>query len=94
MAFLEYDVITNTHTHIPLGIHACTLLSRLFLFVWVDCLVGLVVKVSASRAAGLGSIPAFAVGLFQGRVTPIIGTPRLGLFGLVSVHCDWVRQTV
>ena len=34
-------------------------------------LLGLVVKASASRAADLGSIPAFGADLFPGRVTPV-----------------------
>ena len=40
-------------------------------YVESDRLVGLVVKASASRAADLGSIPAFAVYLFPGQVTPV-----------------------
>ena len=35
------------------------------------CLVGLVVKASASRVAGLGSIPAFAVDLYPGQVIAV-----------------------
>ena len=34
-------------------------------------LVGLVVKASAPRAADPGSIPAFPVGIFPGRVIPL-----------------------
>ena len=37
----------------------------------VDLLVGPVVKASASREADLGSIPAFGVVLFRGRVMPV-----------------------
>ena len=64
------------------------------------------VKASASREANLGSIPAFAVGIFPGRVIPVtlklalqwlpcqapgvIGSVP-GLVGPVSVHDDWVR---
>ena len=63
-------------------------------------LVGRVVKASVFRAADLGSIPAFAVDLFPGRVIPMTSTlalPRLpcqvpgaigsalGLVGMVSV---------
>ena len=51
-------------------------------------------NVAASRAVDLGSIPAFPVGLFPGRVTPcqasgFIGS-ALGLVGPVVVHWDWV----
>ena len=63
-------------------------------------------KVSASKVAGRGSIPAFAVDLFPGLVIPVtsklvlqwlpcqapgfVGS-ALGLAGPVSVYCDWVR---
>ena len=46
-----------------------------------DCLVGPVVKASASGAEDPGSIPA-CDGIFPGRVIQ------------VSVYCDWVRQKV
>ena len=36
-----------------------------------DCLVSVVVKASASGAADLGSIPAFAVDHFLGRIIPV-----------------------
>ena len=48
-------------------------------------LVGQVVKAYASKAADLGSIPAFAVDLFTGRVMPEtikIGTPGATLPGV------------
>ena len=64
------------------------------------------VKASASRAAGFGSILAFGVDLFPGRVIPVtekmatqwlpcqapgvLGS-ALGLGSPVSVYCDWVR---
>ena len=65
------------------------------------------VKASASKAAGLGSIPAFSVWIFTGPRHTIdlkIGIPlatlpgawryrdALRLVGLVSVYCDWVKQ--
>ena len=34
-------------------------------------LIGLVVKVSALRAVDVGSIPAFAVDIFAGRLVPV-----------------------
>ena len=69
-------------------------------------LVVLMVKASALRAADLGSIPAFAVGLFPCRVIPVfqklvllslpcqapgVTASALGPVGLESVYCDWVR---
>ena len=67
--------------------------------------VAVVVKLSASCAAGLGSIPAFAVDLFPGRVMPmtwqiefqwlpyqapgVIGSAP-GLDGPVLVYSGWV----
>ena len=71
--------------------------------------VGLVVKVSASRVADLGSIPAFAENLCSGlliseteilvlqwlpRQMPNIAGSDLGLVGKGSVYCVWGRQTV
>ena len=69
-----------------------------------DRLVGLVVKASASRAADLGSILAFVLDLFLGRVIPVkMGTPAAtlpdplcyrvsaGTGCPVSVYCDWMR---
>ena len=55
----------------------------LLLTVGSDRLVGLVVKVSASRTVDLGSNPAFAVDLFPGRHTSDlnIGTPVATLPG-------------
>ena len=68
-------------------------------------LVGLVVKVSASRAADLGSVPRFRCGsLFRSSHTSDLnaGTPvatlpdawrygvSAGTVGPVSVYCDWV----
>ena len=66
-------------------------------------------KASAPRTADPGSIPAFAVDLLPGRVIPltsklvlqwlpcqalgVIGS-ALGLVGLVSVYCDWMRWKV
>ena len=71
-----------------------------------DRLTGLVVKASAWRAEDLGSIPAFDVVPFPGRVMPqtsnlvlpwlpcqapgVIGS-ALGLVGPVSVYCDFVK---
>ena len=55
----------------------------------VDRLVGLVVKASASRVADLGSIPAFPVGLFPGRVILMIS--KLVLQKLV--HCQALGDT-
>ena len=43
---------------------------RVSFFLLCHRLVGLVVKASASRAAGLGSNPVFPVGDFPGRVIP------------------------
>ena len=69
-------------------------------------LVGLVVKVSALRATDLSSIPTFPVDVFLGQVIPVTSklglqwlpckapggiASALGLTGLVSVYCDWVR---
>ena len=63
-------------------------------------------KASASRAADLGSIPALAVDLIPGRVTPVAKTlelqrlpclafgsigSALGLIGPVSVYSDGMR---
>ena len=42
-----------------------------------DPLISEVVKRSASRVAGLGSIPTFSVGIFRGRVIPV--TSKLAL---------------
>ena len=69
-------------------------------------LVGLVIKTSALRTADLGFIPAIPEGILLGRVIPVteklvtqwlpgqtpgdIGS-ALGVVGLVSVYCDWVR---
>ena len=39
-----------------------------------DCLVGLVVEVSASRAVDLSSIPAFILDLFPGQIIPVTET--------------------
>ena len=65
-------------------------------------------KTRASRAADLGSIPAFRLALFPGQVIPVTETLALqwllcqapgvigsapGLVGQVSVYCDWVRKT-
>ena len=53
-----------------------------------DRIVGLVVKASASRAADLGSIPAFPVGLFPGRDlntgTPVAALPGAWRYGVSS----------
>ena len=72
-------------------------------------LVGQAVKASASRAADLGSIPIFEVELFPDKEVPVtsklvlqwlpcqapdVKGSVLGLVGLVSVYCDWVRQNV
>ena len=70
-----------------------------------DRLVGLVVKASASRAEDPG-FESRRVGIFPCRVIPVtyklalqwlpcqvsgvIGS-ALGMVGLVSVYCDWVR---
>ena len=75
-----------------------------------DCLVSLVVKTSALRAADLGSDPAWAVDLFPGRVMPVsdlkllfqllpcqapcIIGSVLGLVSPVSVYCDQMRWKV
>ena len=71
-----------------------------------DRLVGLVVKVSASRAEGPGFESRWSRDFFGGRVIPVtkklalqwlpcqapgvIGS-ALELVGPVSVYCDWVR---
>ena len=71
-----------------------------------DHLVGLVVKVSASRAEDPGFGSRLRRDFFRGRVIPvteklalqwlpcqapgIIGS-ALGLVGPVSAYCDWVR---
>ena len=71
-----------------------------------DRLVGQVVKASTLRAADLGLIRVFSVGIFPGRVIPltkklvlkwlpcqalgVIGS-TLGLVGPVSICRDWVR---
>ena len=67
------------------------------------------VKVSASRVADLVSIPAFNVGFILARVIPVTsklvmqwlscqmpGVIRstLGLVGLVSLYCDWMREKI
>ena len=69
-------------------------------------LVVLVIKLSASRAADLDLIPAFALDLFLGQVTPVTSKLALRwlpcqvpdvtglvlvLVGLVSVYSDLVR---
>ena len=67
-------------------------------------LVGLVVKASASRAEDPGFESRFARGFFSGSShtsdlkndTPVATLPgvigsALGLVGLVSVYCNWVR---
>ena len=75
----------------------------------LHCLTGPVVKVSTSTVAYLGSISAFALRIFLGRVIPVtyklllqwlpcqapdeIGSV-LGLVGPVSVYCECVRQKV
>ena len=67
------------------------------------------VKAFTMGAADLDSVPGFGVDLFPGRVTPVasksvlqwlpcqvrglVGS-ALGLVGLVSVYCDWVRWEV
>ena len=72
----------------------------------VDCLVGLVVKASASRAEDPGFESRLRRGFFRGRVIPVtqklalqwrpcqapgvIGS-ALGLVGPVSVYRDWMR---
>ena len=64
---------------------------------------------STSRAADLGSIPAFSVGIFPRQIIPVtyklalqclpcqapgmIG-PALGLVGPVSAYSDWVRKKI
>ena len=62
-----------------------------------------VAKVSVSRTVDLGSIPAYIVDFFKGRVIPVTeknGTPvptlpgAWGLVGPVSIYCDRVRQKV
>ena len=71
------------------------------------CLVGLVVKASASRAEDPGFEYPLAPGFFRGRVIPVtqklalqwlpcqapgvIGS-ALGLVGPVSVYCAWVGR--
>ena len=50
-----------------------------------DCLVGIVVKVSALTAEDPG---------FESCQAPGIKGSALGLVGLVSVYCDWVRWKV
>ena len=70
----------------------------------IDRLVGLVVKTSASRAEGPGFDSCLHGGDFSGSNhtsdlkigTPVATLPGvigsvLGLVGLVSVYCDWVR---
>ena len=66
----------------------------LSLSTYPDCLVGLVVKASTSRAAGPGSIPVFAshtrdlqLNWLSCMAPGIIGSV-LGLVGHVSVYCD------
>ena len=58
-------------------------------FYFSDRLVGLEVKASASRAAVLGSIPAFAVGLFLGRVMPVIKKKKSSS-GYPARHLAWL----
>ena len=72
----------------------------------IDRLVGLVVKVSTSRAEDPGFESRLPRDFFRGRVMPVTEklTPQrlpchtpgvmgsaLGLVGQVSVYCDWVR---
>ena len=66
-----------------------------------DHFVGLVVKMSTSRAKEPGSIPTCAMGTFSSCYTtqyPIMCLDAIGSMlrhvGPVSVYCDWVKQKV
>ena len=75
-----------------------------------DCLIGLVVRVPASRAEDRGSNPT-CNRIFQGRVIPVTYSYKLafqwlscqapgdigsalGLVSLETEYCDWVRGKV
>ena len=96
----------NSHVHMRVFAGPQTLI---IIVAHEDHLVGLVVKTSASRAEGPGFDSRLRRDFFRGRVIPVTSKLALqwlpcqangvlgsvlGLVGLVSVYCDWVRWKV